>query len=227
MRCSWSVARRSAVVIGVVALGLFVRPAQAEWYVAGQLGVNLPGDLSNVQWSGGGGSGAGNDLKLQTSIVYGGKVGYYFESIKWLGVETELFNAQPHIKQQDLTIGGVPAGPIPGTVTRILTWAPVNLIVRYQAGSFEPYGGVGLGVFFSHVNDTSSLSLGSPGFSGDSTNVGLNTQVGLRYRVTRSIAMFAEWKYNWAQITQDNLAGRKVQADYSANNFVVGLGYHF
>jgi opacity protein-like surface antigen len=224
MRRTWSVARWSPVVLVLVALGLFIRPAQAEWYVAGQLGANVPGDLSNVQWSPGG---AGNDLKLQTSVVYGGKVGYYFESIKWLGVETELFNAHPHIKQQDLTIGGIPANPIPGTVTRVLTWAPVNLILRYQAGAFEPYGGVGLGVFFSHVNDTSSLSLGSPGFSGDSTNVGLNTQVGLRYRVTKSIATFAEWKYNWAQITQDNLAGRKVQADYSANNFVVGLGYHF
>ena len=224
MSCLWSVARWSPVVLGLVAIGLFVRPAQAEWYVAGQLGANLPGDLSNVEWSAGGGSKAGNDLKLQTSIVYGAKVGYYFESIKWLGVETELFNARPNIKPQDVTIGGIPAGTMQGTYHRILTWAPVNLIVRYQAGAFEPYGGVGLGVFFSHFRGTDSSGTD---FSSDSTNVGLNTQVGLRYRMTSSFAMFAEWKYNWTQLTQDNLAGLKVHADYNANNFVVGLGYHF
>ena len=33
---------------------LFSRPVQAEWYVAGQVGANLPADFSNVRWSAGG-----------------------------------------------------------------------------------------------------------------------------------------------------------------------------
>jgi opacity protein-like surface antigen len=224
MRRTWSVARWSPVVLVLVALGIFVRPAQAELYVAGQLGANLPGDLSNVSWNAGGGSTAGNDLNQQTSIVYGAKVGYYFESLKWLGVETELFSSRPQIKPQDLMIGGISQGTLTGVYHRVLTWAPVNLIVRYQAGAFEPYGGVGLGVFFDHLRGTTN---GGADFSSESVNVGLNTQVGLRYRVTKSIATFAEWKYNWTQLTQDNLAGQKIQADYNAHNFVVGLGYHF
>lgn len=92
--------------MGLLGLVLFSRPAQAEWYVGGQVGANLPADLSDVQWSAGGASVSGNDLELQTSLVYGGKVGYYFESVKWLGIETEVFNATPHIKQQNYTIGG-------------------------------------------------------------------------------------------------------------------------
>ncbi|MDH4081768.1 MAG: porin family protein [Nitrospira sp.] len=227
MRYAKSFARWSAVAMGLLGLVLFSRPAQAEWYVAGQVGANLPADLSNVQWSSGGASVSGNDLELQTSLVYGGKIGYYFEPVKWLGIETEVFNATPHVKQQDWIIGGIPLAPalglptIPGIYNRVLTWAPINLVVRYQAGAFEPYAGVGLGVFFSHLSASD--------FSSSSTDVGLNTQVGLRYRITSAIAMFGEWKYNWANIGHDNLSGTglNVEADYRAHNFVVGVGYHF
>ncbi|MDF0652644.1 MAG: outer membrane beta-barrel protein [Nitrospira sp.] len=199
----------------------FSRPVQAEWYVAGQVGANLPADFSNVRWSAGGAGVTGNDLDLQTSVVYGGKVGYYFDSVKWLGIETEVFNATPHIEQQDWIIGGVNLGTQPGIYNRTLTWAPVNLVVRYKAGAFEPYVGVGLGVFFSHLS--------ASGLSSSSTDVGLNTQVGLRYRITSAIAMFGEWKYNWASMGHDNLAGTglNLDMDYRANNLVFGMGYHF
>lgn len=202
-------------------LALSSQPVHAEMYVAGQVGANLPGDLTNVRGSAGGLSLQASDLDLQTSIVYGGKVGYYFDSVKWLGIETEVFNATPHIKQQDWVIDGINIGTVQGSYNRVLTWAPVNLVVRYQAGAFEPYVGVGLGVFFSHLSDSD--------FSSSSTDVGLNTQVGLRYRITSAIAMFGEWKYNWASMSHTNLAGTglNVDMDYHANNFVFGVGYHF
>lgn len=190
-------------------------------YVAGQVGVNLPQNLSNVDWSVLGATVSGNDLALQDSFVYGAKLGYYFDSEKWLGVETEVFNATPHIKQQNLTIGGINFGTLPGINNRVLTWAPVNIVVRYQIGSFEPYAGVGLGVFFSHLS--------AAGFSSSSTDVGLNTQVGLRYRVTDHVSVFGEWKFNHAHISHDNLAGTglNVSADYNAHNLLFGVGYHF
>ena len=203
------------------ALLLFSRPVQAEMYVAGQVGANLPGDLSDVQWGAGRATASGNDLSLQTSFVYGGKLGYYFDNLKWLGIETEVFNATPHLNQQNVVINGVNLGTLPGISNRVLTWAPVNVIVRYQAGKFEPYFGLGLGVFFSHLS--------ASGFSSSSTDVGLNMQVGLRYRVTDAIAMFSEWKYNMADIGHANLAdvGLNLDAQYRAHNFVFGLGYHF
>ncbi|WHZ28074.1 MAG: hypothetical protein OJF51_002872 [Nitrospira sp.] len=208
-------------ILSLSLLALSSQPAHSEMYVAGQVGANFPADLSNVEWRAGGANVAGNDLELQTSLVYGGKVGYYFDSVKWLGIETEVFNATPHIKQQNWVINGVNVGTVQGIYNRVLTWAPVNLVVRYQAGAFEPYAGVGLGVFFSHLSTS--------GFSSSSTDVGLNTQVGLRYRITSAIAMFGEWKYNWASMSHTNLAGTglNVDTDYRAHNFVFGVGYHF
>ena len=105
--------------------------------------------------------------------MYAAKLGYFFDSLKSqnfnLGVETEVFNATPHIKQQDVTIENLNIEPIPGFTNRVLTWAPVNIVVRYQAGAFEPYAGVGIGVFFSRIARDPDFG------SSTSTDVGLNT----------------------------------------------------
>ncbi len=211
-----------------VAMGMFCLtvPLQAEMYIAGQMGVNMPRDLSNVEVSTSGTSVGLSDLSLQNSLMYGAKAGYYFDSLKLqnfnLGVETEVFNSTPHIKQQEFTFGGVPVGTLQALTNRVLTWAPVVVLVRYQAGAFEPYAGVGLGVFFSRLaRDTDSSS---------STDVGLNTQLGLRYRVNPNLSLFGEWKYNYAHIDNSNFLGANgldLSYNYNANIFAGGIGYHF
>ena len=215
--------RRLGYVFGVcsVAVGVFFclalssRPAQAEVYVAGQIGYTSPNDLSNVQGVGPI-SGLGlSDLKLHDSIVYGGKVGFYLPAVKWLGVETELFNTTPHVKQQPLTALGVTV-PAPGFNLQVVTWA-INAIVRYPGEQFQPYAGIGLGVFFAEAK-----------FQGQSDNdvaPGLNALAGLRYFATDHIAIFAEYKYNRAAFEFPSAIG--IKGDYSANHFVGGVSYHF
>ena len=227
--------RRFGYMVGVcfVAVGLLcltqpVGPLQAEMYVAGQVGVTIPNDASNIE---GVGPAAGvklTDLSLHKSIMYGAKVGYYFDSVKWLGVETEVFNTNPNIKQQAGTFsvpGASTTVTLPGQDLRVLTWAPLNVVVRYQAGQFEPYAGVGMGVFFSRLHD------GQSGESSSSTKVGLNTQLGVRYLVTKNLAVFGEWKYNRASFNFDPSSPTQAtggfKGDYSANLFVFGVGYHF
>lgn len=201
-------------------------PGQAETYVAGQVGVTLPQDASNVELSNSAAPGVTfslSDLELQTSVMYGAKLGHYFNSMKWLGVETEVFNTTPHVKQQSVTVNGAPFGVLTGAYLRVLTWAPINLVARYQFGQLEPYVGVGLGLFFANLKDAQT------GESTSSTAPGLNTQVGLRYRVTNNVAIFAEWKYNRASFKFDQTptAFSNIDADYSVNNVVFGVGYHF
>jgi len=214
-----------------LALGILLimsTPAQAEMYVAGQFGVTFPNNVTNVE---GVDSLAGlkfSDLSLHKSVMYGAKLGYYFDSIKWLGIETEVFNTNPNLKQQSVTAtgpGGSASTTVAGQDIRVLTWAPVNIVVRYQAGSFEPYAGVGMGVFFARIHD------GQTGESSSSTKVGLNTQLGLRYRVTNHVSVFGEWKYNRASFnfsdSTPTAATGGLKGDYSAHIIAFGLGYHF
>jgi opacity protein-like surface antigen len=197
-------------------------------YVAGQVGVTFPNNFSNIE---GVDSSTGlriSDVSLQDSFMYGAKLGYYFDSMKWLGVETEVFNTNPNIKQQNVTVsgpGGSATGPIPGQYIRVLNWSPVTIVVRYQAGQFEPYAGVGMGVFFARIYD------GTTGESSSTTSVGLNTQLGLRYLLNKNLSLFGEWKYNRANLnfsdSTPTAATGGFKGDYSANLLAFGVGYHF
>jgi len=228
--------RRLRLLVGLssVAMGVFclTLPVQAEMYVAGQVGANIPNKFSNVEGVDSLAGLTSSDLSLQNSLMYGAKLGYYFDSLKWqnfnLGVETEIFNSTPHLKQQDATLsfGGASATVnFPGQYVRVLNWAPINIVVRYQMGQFEPYAGVGMGVFFANLTD------GASGESSSSTTVGLNTQLGLRYLVTKNVSLFGEWKYNRASFnfseSSPTQATGGLKGDYSANIFAAGVGYHF
>ncbi len=215
----------SAVVVGMFCM---TPPLQAEMYVAGQVGGNVPNLFSNVEGVGNLTGVTTSDLKLQDSLLYGAKLGYYFDSIKWLGVETEVFNSTPHLEQQVATVsfGGASAtGILPGQSVRVLTWAPVNIVVRYQMGRLEPYAGVGLGVFFANLKD------GASGESSSTTTVGFNAQLGLRFKVTENVTVFGEYKYNRANLEFSESSPTQqtggFKGDYSANIVVGGVGYHF
>jgi opacity protein-like surface antigen len=215
----------SALAVGMFCLTL---PVQAEMYVAGQAGISIPNKFSNVSGQDSLAGTSLSDIGLQNSLIYGAKLGYYFESMKWLGVETEVFNSNPNIKQQNATVsggGGSFSGTIPGQNVRVLNWAPINVVVRHQMGKFEPYGGVGLGLYFARIKD------GETGETSSSTRPGLNTQLGARYLVTQNIALFGEWKYNYATLhfsdSSPTAATGGFNGNYSANIFAFGVGYHF
>lgn len=193
---------QNSILLLLLSLSLLLvvdTPAQAETYIAGQLGATVPYDFLDYG---------------TTDVMYGAKLGHYFDSRKWLGVETEVFH----------TYMGVSfLGLVPSASLRVTTWAPVNVVARYQMGKLEPYAGVGLGLFFASLkNDGTDASTSS-------TQPGLNTQLGLRYRVTNNWAVFGEWKFNYARFDFDPTiaASTGIDPDYIVNNFVLGLGYHF
>jgi hypothetical protein len=208
----------------------------AETYVAGQIGVTLPSVV-------GGGFGEG-DLtgsfnpgstvsaqSLDESILYGGKVGHYFRAIPWFGIELEVYNTTPHVKQQSLTFSG-PSGPVgtldfPGLNFRVLTVAP-NLTFRYHKSRLQPYVAFGPGIFFARIKDPSLTTDNTQ----SSTAVGLNAQGGVRYYITRHLAVFGEAKFNYARFSFDetppgafNLFG--FDATYKMFHASFGLSLHF
>ena len=146
-------ARHSVFALLSFLLALTSSPAEAEMYVAGQVGLNLPHSLSNVEDRRGGVTFDENDQSLKSSVMYGAKLGYYFESLKWLGVETEVFKTTPYLTQQHVTtLGGINFLNAPGAHLSVLTWAPANIVVRHQMGAFEPYAGIGLGFNSSRLS---------------------------------------------------------------------------
>ena len=175
----------------------------AEVYIAGQAGVTFPQALSDVErTSAGSGLPAGTKvsaLNLKTSMLYGVKLGYFLESLPWLGIEGEVFNTNPHVKQQPQTVtlpsGTVLSGTTSGSLLSVLTLA-TNLMVRYPGASLQPYLGVGPGLFFARNH----FSTGAGEASTATTQIGLNALAGVRYLATDHVAFFLEGKYSHARL---------------------------
>lgn len=81
--------------------------ANAELYVAGQLGPQISNNFGKV-----GTNAAGvrfSDLDLKNSIAFGVKAGYFFPQLPNLGLEVSASHAKPDIKDQSTVV----TGPVP------------------------------------------------------------------------------------------------------------------
>src|SRR5206468_11932579 len=77
-----------------------VGPARGEWYVAGQVGVNFADRLTNVEGTGSLVTLRAPDFDLKNAVAYGGKLGY-FPANGAMGLELDVLNSQPNIKNLD------------------------------------------------------------------------------------------------------------------------------
>src|SRR5689334_25116355 len=94
----------AGLLIATVSFTTYCIPhqASAEMYVAGYGGVNFADRINSIAGTGpqAGVPGPFVDFDLKNSITYGGKIGY-FPRHSWYGIEWEVFNTTPHIKQLD------------------------------------------------------------------------------------------------------------------------------
>jgi opacity protein-like surface antigen len=188
--------------------------SSAEMYVAGQAGVNFADRISSIAGTGSqaGVPGPFVDFDLQNSISYGGKLGY-FPGHSWYGIEGEVLQTTPHIKQLDTD---------PGIHMRVTT-VGANFIARYPGRTVQPYVGAGIGAAIAHIGDTPTVQ------SDTDVAAAWNVLAGLRAFVTPQIAVFGEYKHTGATFTFDqafgNLGG--FSGNYRAQHILGGLSYHF
>ena len=82
--------------------------------------------------------------------------------------------------------------------------------------------GAGLGLFFARASSAGSSA-------SDNAAPGLNALAGVRYYITRGVAVFGEYKYNRVNLDFDNLGGTGagLSGTYSVSHVVGGLSFHF
>jgi opacity protein-like surface antigen len=201
--------------LALAALGLWIWPVStvmAEWYVAGQTGVNFADRMKNIQGTGSLQFLQAPDFDLKNALVYGGKLGY-FPGHGAIGVELDAFHSNPHIKNLE---------EIPGIHMRV-TNVGLNVLFRYPGSTFQPYAGIGGAALIAHIGD-------SPTNSRDSdVGFGVNLLAGVRAFVTPYIALFTEYKYTQGTLVFDRAfppAGG-FSGDYRAQHVVFGVSYHF
>ena len=160
-----------------------------------------------------------SDLALARTGIGGLKAGFSPSYAKWMAIETEVFYASPHFKQQSVTVtgsGGSATGDFAGSHTRVATWA-LNWIVRYPGEWIQPYAGAGFGVFWGRLAD-------SGGTSSSDVSPGLNALAGIRAKLGQHFVFFTEYKYNR---TSFDFSAADFHVVYQAHYVVGGLGFQF
>lgn len=240
------------IVLGTAAAGYlyyknrYTQPADAK----GRLGYRGPGEffvggflggamVGNTAWTyqAGGLSTTANNMKIDPGVTGGIKVGYFFDSLPVFGIEGEgSIGSQ---QQPSQTLGLNP--PIPRGITTgqsasqsMLVWTMAfHFIGRYgffptpeiPFGRLQPYVGIGPGLVMLYAEADSAK------------NFSLEFEAGLRYMFTKNLGGFLEYKlsqqwqveleaqrlyYNNTYITTN-----KATFDFTRNQIVLGLAYHF
>lgn len=97
--------------------GVSFLSAHAETYIAEQVGYTVAQDKTRRRVIDPTFAGLPNDTSISNvtpnnSLMYGMKLGHYFKSTPWFGIELESFMATPHRLQQRLTLGAPGLGTI-------------------------------------------------------------------------------------------------------------------
>lgn len=190
----------------------FAGLAHGEMYVAGQIGYAVPGDLVTKFGS----------LDLQNSLSYGAKVGYFFpHRNNWFGVETEVYNATPNIKQGNIPPNpsnpGAFSGPVGGSHMSVTNWA-FNAIMRIPNNTVQPYAGLGIGINFANVSEGPTFG------NGTSVTPSFNILAGVRTIITERVALFGEYKYNFTELS---FSQAELNGAYRTSIFMAGISFHF
>jgi opacity protein-like surface antigen len=197
-------------------------------YLGGQIGVAIPFRLQNAE-----GTGLTSDIPegiigTNTSIMYGGKIGYFFPAtLDWLGLEADISHKTPDLKTHTyvVTQPNGTSNSITQGIKLGMTVAALRVEIRSPDiegwGGFQPYGGIGPALFY--VNSSTG------GISSRDTSLGFSFQAGTRYFINPALALFVEYKLDAAMVQLPTAVGpgAGLKGDYTTHNIAFGLSYHF
>jgi hypothetical protein len=206
--CAW---------VGILCvLWLWVAPASAEWF--GDLYI---GDSRTKS----------DDLKLRildievesevdySDTISGGlRVGYWFESARWLGLAVDASYFTP---DSDVTV--VPISAL------LMLRLPLFRSNAFPAGRLQPYVAGGPGMFVSTFSGDLGEDLGGK-TSDTSVDLGLDVRGGITFLFTKQFGIFAEYRMTrvspeWQLQVLD--LDTTVKTDLVTHHLIGGITFRF
>ena len=212
----WMIRKSCFLFVPLLVSLLMVGTAQAEIYLGGFGGINLPNDFSSVHATGQFPNVSIPNGDLGTAPMAGGKVGAYLPGYDWVGFEFEGFYTEP--AYTPWVDRGVDAN-------LELTTLGFNLLFRYPGERIQPYLGAGLGLYWAEI----ASDLPGPALTNNAVP-GANAFAGVRGFLTDSLALFMEYKFNYVRLnfrTQIFNLPFGFEGTYSANMIAAGLAWHY
>ncbi len=250
-----------AVAVVTLHLAVWVVPARAEFYFAGYLGASFtqssdvesidnttrfftittpPFGTFSTQVSPF--SRTLKDVGRETSLMGGGKLGYWLDPFPNLGIEADAYHFSPDSERNNVPITGNTAGvPIPAGTTVSLGANRASIAVlgfhlmgrlrflqssELPNGRLQPYLGVGPGIFFADVSTF--------GVAHRDTTVGVQALAGLKVFLSRRVSLFGEYKFShftpeleFFPTLTSRTKSTKVTVDLNSHHLYGGVALHF
>lgn len=214
------------IVILVLGLtGMAASLATAENFVDIYGGVAIPADENvNVHGSQGGATLETTDLvSFDEAFTVGGRVGFWYTeanpSMDYVGLALDVSYFKTEADDFGTDIYVVPIS--------------VLIMLRHPGDTFQPYLGIGGGLFISHIEqkvDLSFFGAGTGTAKDTSFDPGFDARAGLGIKVRKNITVFGEGRYTYFDPQyNDTVSGVRVKVETDSNvfYFLGGISYHF
>lgn len=243
-------ARLLGCILTVLTLTI-ATPARAEWLVDMYLGATIsPKSTFSIDMRDPlvGKVQTGDHISFDNSTGVGGRVGYWFESFRWLGtsVDVEHFRANvPHQVTTNMSHAGVfnsiqslRVDVAAVTLDAMFRWPGLMPTPDVPQGSLQPYLTVGPSVFVTKLEDTGG-NLNPTGQSATAPFPGFKLGTGLNWQFSKHMSIFTEYRYTQFTVSHDrtDFAGSSFapltpfQADMDVtlrtHHFLGGIGFRF
>ena len=220
--------RGKPLFIAILVLGLSGMAsslATAENFVDIYGGVAIPADENvNVHGSQGGATLETTELvSFDEALTVGGRVGFWYTeanpSMDYVGLALDVsyFKTEADDFETDIYV-------VPITVL---------IMLRHPGDTFQPYLGIGGGLFISHIEqevDLSFFGAGTGTAEDTSFDPGFDARAGLGIKVRKNITVFGEGRYTYFDPQyNDTVSGVRVKVETDSNvfYFLGGISYHF
>ncbi len=161
-----------------------------------------------------------------TSLAFGGRIGYWFENLRWLGLALDLSFFEAEDEAVDITA-------IPLSLLVMFRW-PLLKAEKFPKGRLQPYAGIGPGFFYSYSRVDFGPRLPET-VSGYSSDLGVDVRAGIAWQFHKHMAMFGEYRYTRVSIEFEQtdilygFAGNRETFDTTVktNHFLIGISFRF
>jgi len=217
-----------AALLALVLLLSLAPRADAETFLDVYAGYSLTRD-SDIDTRLDGTERTFQDVEFDESFAVGGRVGYWFRLVPFLGLALDVSYFKPDIGAQSVSTSTGERLQLGDTRLHVVGVGP-QALVKLPLPIVKPYVFAGPAVFIT-MADASGETFGVPGdHTGADAAIGLKAGAGVRFVFFGFLGVFAEYQFTrFSPEFEFRSAGvrRKVETDVETHHAVVGATIQF
>jgi hypothetical protein len=155
--------------------------------------------------------------------IFGGRIGYWFESYSWLGLALDASVSELNFDDIDIGVGSIS--------TLLMARMALNSSEEFPKGRIQPYLGVGPGFFFGGMSEfIDEVPPAGRVLDDDYFSLGFDGRIGIYYLIKQSVGILLEYGFKrFSPTFNDDVPGGEISLEptITTHNFLAGISLRF